>query len=121
MQSFSDMIKKCETGDSPKAQKKKVVMDMRPSAMRKRQYGEEAPPKIEIKEEAPESPDPVNHHRSKLVYGISPGIKEASKAAQEREFARLRNNYLAAKAEDQLRYVKYGTEKKEINYNEFLK
>ena len=83
MQSFSDMIKKCDNGDSPttllkKKLKQKIVMDMRPSAMRKRYHDEEEQPKVEIKEIAPESPDPIANHRSKLVYGISPGIKQAS-------------------------------------------
>ena len=68
-------------------------------------------------DEAPQSPDPRCHHRSKLITGISKDIKE-NEEELEKERQRLRKLYLNNRAETVLYESKYG-EIIPINYNEF--
>ena len=72
---------------------------------------------FEIADQAPESPDPRCHHRSKLIIGNENEVKQ-SEEEREKEFARLRKQYLHNRAATVLHEQKFG-ESHSINYNEF--
>ena len=89
---FSIDPQKMAEGDSPRTTNNKKYSWQRPKVVTK----QEKSPRIE--NQAPESPDPSCNHRSKVVYGISPSIKEKSATLRE-EQERLREIYFNNKAE----------------------
>ena len=68
--------------------------------------------------EAPESPDPRCHHRSKLVKGIPQEVRESTTELVE-EQRRLREYYKGMRAESSLFESKFG-EIRKPDYNEWL-
>ena len=68
--------------------------------------------------EAPESPDPRSHHRSKLIRGIPQEVKESTEDLVQ-EHKRLRDYYKGMRAESSLHERKYG-EIRRPDYNDWL-